>query len=62
MHQWKQSQERLARVLGNGDEQERDDLKELRLQLQQKLKQSATSQPASVAPIGTARNRQAINN
>jgi tetratricopeptide (TPR) repeat protein len=62
MHQWKQSQERLARVLGNGDEQERDDLKELRLQLQQKLKQSATSQPASVAPTGTAPNRQAINN
>jgi tetratricopeptide (TPR) repeat protein len=45
--QWKQS---LAK-LGEIDPKERDDIKNLRLQLNQKLKQAHAGEPVSVAPI-----------
>jgi predicted Zn-dependent protease len=45
--QWKRSQERL----GQAGNTEREDLKQLRLQLQQKLKQVEAGQPVNVAPV-----------
>jgi predicted Zn-dependent protease len=60
--EWKQSQQRLAReTAGGSDGDERDDLKRLRLQLQQKLKQVESGQPASVAPLGEEPAKQAKN-
>lgn len=44
--QWKRSHERM----GEQDGAERDELRQLRLQLQQKLKQAEAGQPVSVAP------------
>jgi Tfp pilus assembly protein PilF len=48
--QWKRSQERMTRHGGVAGGDERDDLRQLRLQLQQKIKQAEAGQPASVAP------------
>ncbi len=42
---WKRSQQRLKQTVS-----ERDDLKQLQLQLQQKLKQAEANQPVTVAP------------
>jgi predicted Zn-dependent protease len=44
--QWRRSQERLG-----SEQNERDELKQLKLQLQQKLKQVDSGQPVKVAPI-----------
>jgi predicted Zn-dependent protease len=54
--QWKRSQARLP-----GESIERDELKQLRLQLQQKLKQSAAGQPVSVAPVAEEAAKTAKN-
>jgi predicted Zn-dependent protease len=57
--QWKRSQERMGRQQGNGGggggggggaSDERDDLRQLRLQLQQKIKQAEAGHPVNVAP------------
>jgi Tfp pilus assembly protein PilF len=53
--QWKRSQQRLTQM----ENSERDDLKQLRLQLQQKIRQADSGQPVNVAPIvETASNPQ----
>lgn len=56
--QWQRSQERIARTPGSDS---RDDLRQLRLQLQQKLKQSKAGQPVSVSPVIEAPPKQAKN-
>ena len=47
--QWKRAQDRLDQV-----DSEREDLKKLRLQLMQKLRQQEKGQPVEVAPIADA--------
>jgi tetratricopeptide (TPR) repeat protein len=56
--QWKRAQDRLEQV-----DSEREDLKKLRLQLMQKLRQQEKGQPVEVAPIAdaTATGPQAKN-
>jgi len=56
--QWKRAQDRLDQV-----DSEREDLKKLRLQLMQKLRQQEKGQPVEVAPIAdaTAAGPQAKN-
>jgi tetratricopeptide (TPR) repeat protein len=49
--QWRRSQERLS-----GEQSERDELKQLKLQLQQKLKQVDAGRPVTVAPVASAAN------
>jgi len=56
--QWKRSNERIAKTPGAD---ERDDLRQLRLQLQQKLKQSEAGQPVSVSPVVEEPPKQAKN-
>jgi len=51
---WQKSLDRI-----NAQPQLRDDLKELKLKLMMKLKQSASGQPVSVAPIATSNGRPA---
>jgi len=59
MAQWKRSQDRLGR--GGSGEDDRDELKQLRLQLQKKLKQAESGQPVSVAPVADEAAKQAKN-
>jgi tetratricopeptide (TPR) repeat protein len=58
--QWRRAQERLEQTASN-----RDDLKKLRLQLMQKLRQQEKGQPVDVAPVasegGAAAGSQAKN-
>lgn len=54
---WKYAQQRL----GANDGIERDELRELRLQLQQKLQQSEAGRPVTVAPIAEEPAKQAKN-
>jgi len=49
--QWKRSEQRLGQTIS-----EREDLKQLKLQLQQKLKQAESNQPVTVAPTVEAVN------
>jgi tetratricopeptide (TPR) repeat protein len=49
--QWKRSEQRLKETVSD-----RDDLKQLKLQLQQKLKQAEANQPVTVAPTVEASN------
>jgi tetratricopeptide (TPR) repeat protein len=56
--QWKRSNDRIAKTPGADD---RDDLRQLRLQLQQKLKQSEAGQPVSVSPVVEEPPKQAKN-
>lgn len=57
--QWKHSQQRLGDVGSLADE--RDELRQLRLQLEQKLKQVQAGQPATVAPTASEPAKQANN-
>ena len=50
--QWQRSLQRL----GETDPAERDDLKQLRLQLRQKLQQDQKGQPVTVAPVASTNN------
>ncbi|MGB7156759.1 MAG: tetratricopeptide repeat protein, partial [Tepidisphaeraceae bacterium] len=56
--QWQRSSDRLEQTEGD-----RNDLKQLRLELQKKLKQAADGQPVTVAPVveGAAGKQQAKN-
>jgi tetratricopeptide (TPR) repeat protein len=56
--QWKRAQERMGKTGGDDD---RDDLKQLRLQLQQKIKQAESGQPVGVSPVADEPPRQAKN-
>jgi tetratricopeptide (TPR) repeat protein len=56
--QWKRSQDRLGKS-GAGDD--RDEIKQLRLQLQQKIKQAESGQPVSVSPVADEAAKQAKN-
>jgi Tfp pilus assembly protein PilF len=55
--QWKHSQERL----GKPSADERDEYKQLRLQLQQKLKQAEAGADVTVAPVAQEPAKQAKN-
>ncbi len=57
---WKRSQDRIAASNAAGDN--RDELKQLRLELQAKLKQLESGAPVSVAPTGQEPAKQAKNN
>jgi len=61
--QWKRSQERLGKPAAVAADAalERDELKQLRLQLQQKLKQAEAGQPVSVSPVAEEAAKQAKN-
>ncbi len=56
--QWKRAADRIPKDLADDS---RDDLKQLRLQLQQKLKQSEAGQPVSVSPVADEPPKQAKN-
>ena len=56
---WKRSQDRIAQSNAAGDD--RDELKQLRLELQEKLKQLESGAPVSVAPTGDEPAKQAKN-
>ena len=57
--QWKRSQERMGPQ--GLSEDDRDELRQLRLQLQQKLKQAEAGQPVTVAPTAEEPAKQAKN-
>ncbi len=53
---WKRSQKRLGRA---GGDEERDEIRQLRLQLQQKIEQSDAGRPVNVAPTADEPAKQA---